>query len=150
MRPGLGKPIMSTHQLKSTFVCTWKLHSCTTQKHQVLDHRWPGLLLQTAFTYAVEPWGWIFGPWGALIGLHGVPGCSERQPWPTLWIVLAQVPYWRHSTTAWVQMVPLAHLRFPTRPGLPPPPSHPSTPYRLDPGYYRSCKNLSKKPAAFK
>ena len=31
------------------FACTWKLHSCTTQKHQVLDHRWPGLLLQTAF-----------------------------------------------------------------------------------------------------
>ena len=31
------------------FTCTWKLHSCTTQKHQVLDHSWPGLLLQTAF-----------------------------------------------------------------------------------------------------
>ena len=31
------------------FACTWKLHSCTTQKHQVLDHSWPGLLLQTAF-----------------------------------------------------------------------------------------------------
>ena len=31
------------------FACTWKLHPCTTQKHQVLDHRWPGLLLQTAF-----------------------------------------------------------------------------------------------------
>ena len=31
------------------FACTWKLHPCTTQKHQVLDHGWPGLLLQTAF-----------------------------------------------------------------------------------------------------
>ena len=31
------------------FACTCKLHSCTTQKHQVLDHRWPGQLLQTAF-----------------------------------------------------------------------------------------------------
>ena len=25
------------------------MHSCTTQKHQVLGNKWPGLLLQTAF-----------------------------------------------------------------------------------------------------
>ena len=31
------------------FVCTLKVHSCTTQKHQVLDHRWPSPLSQTAF-----------------------------------------------------------------------------------------------------
>ena len=31
------------------FVHKWKVHSCTTQKHQVLGNRWPGLLLQTAF-----------------------------------------------------------------------------------------------------
>ena len=31
------------------FVSTWKLHSCTTQKHQELDDRWPSLLSQTAF-----------------------------------------------------------------------------------------------------
>ena len=31
------------------FVHKWKVHSCTTQKYQVLGNRWPGLLLQMAF-----------------------------------------------------------------------------------------------------
>ena len=127
------------------FACTWKLHSCTIQKHQELDNRWPGLLSQMD---AVKPRGCISRPWGALIGLHEVPSCSWRQSWPTLWIVPVLVPYWMHSTAAWVQMVALAHLRFPTRPRLPP--SRPPTPYRLNPWYYRHWQNLSRKPAAFK
>ena len=44
------KPILWSQMLKSIFACTWKLHSCTIQRHQVLfDTRWPGLLLQVAF-----------------------------------------------------------------------------------------------------
>ena len=39
------------------------------------------------FTDAVKPPGCISLPWRALIGLHGVPGCSSRQSWPPLWIV---------------------------------------------------------------
>ena len=58
------------------FFCMWKLHSCTIKKHQVLDHRWPNLVLQKAFSDSVEPEGWSFWPWVALIGLYGVPNCS--------------------------------------------------------------------------
>ena len=36
------------------FVCTWKLHSCTTQKYQVLEDRWPGLLSQTAYYWCYK------------------------------------------------------------------------------------------------
>ena len=77
------------------------------------------------FTDAVEPWECISRSWGALIGLHGVPGCSWRQPWPTLWIVPVQVPYWGHSTAAWVQMVALTRLRLPTRSPTALPPINP-------------------------
>ena len=51
MWPSSGKSAISAHQLKSTFysTSTWKLHPCTIKKHQVLDHRWPSLHLQTAF-----------------------------------------------------------------------------------------------------
>ena len=125
------------------FVCTWKLHSCTTQKHQVLDHRWPGLLLQTAFYRCCQTTRVHFM---ALKGLHGIPGCSSRQSWPPLWILPVCVPYWGHNTAAWAQMVALAHLRLPTLPPIPLPP----TPYRLNPWYYRHWKKLSKKSAAFK
>ena len=30
------------------FACRWKSHSCTIQRHQALESRWPGLLLQAA------------------------------------------------------------------------------------------------------
>ena len=36
------------------FACTWKIHPCTIQKHQALDDRLPGLLLQTAFYRCCE------------------------------------------------------------------------------------------------
>ena len=39
------------------------------------------------FIDAVKPRGFISWPWGASIGLHGVPGCSSRQSWPPLCIV---------------------------------------------------------------
>ena len=42
MWPAFGKLTISTHQLKSTFCLHYP-------EHQVLDHRWPGLLSQTAF-----------------------------------------------------------------------------------------------------
>ena len=81
---------------------------------QFYFHRW-------LFTDAVKPQGCISWPWGALIGLHGVPSCSWRQSWPTLWIVPVLVPYWRHGTAAWVQMVALVCFRLPTHP----PPARP-------------------------
>ena len=72
------------------------------------------------FTDAVKPPGCISWPWRALIGLHGVPGCSSRQSWPPLWILPVCVPYWGHSTAAWVRMVALTRLRLPTFPRPPP------------------------------
>ena len=45
-KTGLIATITDIHFLPVHESCT---HACTTQKHQVLDHRWPGLLLQTAF-----------------------------------------------------------------------------------------------------
>ena len=57
------------------FACTWKLHSCTIQKHQVYTY----LIIvgqvcfyRRLFTNAVKPPGCISWPWRALIGLHGV------------------------------------------------------------------------------
>ena len=39
------------------------------------------------FVDAVKPQGCISWPWGASIGLYGVPGCSSCQSWPPLCIV---------------------------------------------------------------
>ena len=39
------------------------------------------------FIGAVKPRGCISWSWSALIGLHGVPGCSSHQSWPPLCIV---------------------------------------------------------------
>ena len=48
-----------------SFACHVQAHSCTIQKHQALDSRLPGLLLQTAFfTDGVKPWGCISWSWG--------------------------------------------------------------------------------------
>jgi len=44
------------------------------------------------FIDAVKPRECISWPWGASIGLHGVPGCSSRQSWPPLCIVTRFVP----------------------------------------------------------
>ena len=54
MWPGLGNRSYLYINWITFFVCTWKLHSCTTQKHQVLDDRWPGLLSQTTFYRCCE------------------------------------------------------------------------------------------------
>ena len=40
--------------MKSTFCLYMKIHPCTIQKHQALDDRLPGLLLQTAFYRCCE------------------------------------------------------------------------------------------------
>ena len=99
-------------------------HTCALSRNtkywtidsQVCFYRW-------LFIDAVKPWGCISWPWGASIGLHGVPGFSSRQSWPPLCIVTVCVTDWRYSTALWVWMVSLARLRLPTRPHLLP--THP-------------------------
>ena len=146
------------------FACRGKPHSCTIQRHQALETRWPGLLLQAAFFRRCKttrvpfpegkgtPQGNLCGPWGALIRLHGLPNWSWRQAWPTQWVVLVWVTYWWQTSALWVWMFALPHLRLPTRPHRPPhppppptpPPYHPPTPYRLNSCYYKSWKNHLK------
>ena len=82
---------------------------------QVCFYKWP-------FADAVESRGYISWPWGALIGLHGIPSCSWWQSCPPLWIVSVYVKYWGQSTALWVQMVALPCLRLTTHPPTPPPP----------------------------
>ena len=111
-------------------------------KHWTIDSQ--VCFYRRLFIDAVKPRGCISWPWGASIGLHGVPGCSSRQSWPPLCIVTVCATDWRYSTALWVWMVALARLRLPTRPRLPP------TPYKLNPWYYRSWKKTSEKPATFR
>ena len=60
--------------------------NCLTIDGQVCFYR-------RLFTDAVKPRGCISWSWGTLIGLHGVPNCSSRQSWPSLWIVSVHVTY---------------------------------------------------------
>ena len=96
------------------------------------------------FTDAVKPRRCISWSWGTLIGLHGVPNCSSRQPGPPLWISSVHATYWRHTTALWVRMGALPRLRLPNRPHYPPHPSHLPTSNRINPWYYRIWKNVWK------
>ena len=123
-KTGLIRTSIDIHFLPVRESCTHALHRNT--KYLIIDGQ--VCFYRRLFTDAVEPPGCISRPWEALIGLNGVPGCSWRQPWPTLWIVPVQVPCWRHSTAAWVRMVALARLRLPTLPRLPAAPLQPAHP----------------------
>ena len=105
------------------FACTWKLHLCTIQKHQALDDRLLGVLLQMTFYQCYETTRVYFMVLRGINRLHGVPACSSCHSWPPSWIVSVCVTYWRHSTVPWVWMVALTHLQLPNRPRLPTPPS---------------------------
>ena len=73
-----------TQVLKSIF-CLYMID--TLKKHQALDNKSPGLLLQTALYRCCLTTRMHFMNWGALIGLHGIPNCYLRQSGPPLWIV---------------------------------------------------------------
>ena len=93
-KTGLIATIIDIHFLPVHESCTHALTRNT--KYLIIDgqvcfYRW-------LFTDAVKPPGCISWPWRALIGLHGVPGCSSRQSWPPLWILPVCVTYRRHST----------------------------------------------------
>ena len=82
-KTGLIVTITDIHFLPVRESCTHALPRNTKYLiivGQVCFYRW-------LFTDAVKPPGCISLPWRALIGLHGVPGCSSRQSWPPLWIV---------------------------------------------------------------
>ena len=72
-----------------------KLHSCTTQKHQVLDRRWPGLLLQTPFCRC---WWTTRMQFSVLRGINGTAWGTKLLltavlAHPTPWVVSVYVTY---------------------------------------------------------
>ena len=60
----------------------------------------------------------------ALIRMCVVPNCSQRLSQPLLWIVAVCATYWTHTTAVCLLMVALTHLRLPTHPATPLPPTH--------------------------
>ena len=77
------------------------------------------------FTDAVKSPGCILWPWRALIGLHGVPGCSSWLSWPPLWIPTGLCPILRAQHCCLGPNGCLARLWLPTLPPIPLPPAHP-------------------------
>ena len=122
-------------------------HALATQKHhaQVLDYRWPGLLLQTAFYQCCQITRVHFMAQEGInrtAWVHGVPGCSSRQSWPPSWILrLCPMLGARHCCLGPNGCFgpPLAFHPPPTRPP-------PIDSIRDITG----TEKLSKKPAAFK
>ena len=130
----LRKPILWAQILiqKSIFACRRKSHSCTIQRHQALENRWPGLLFQAAFSDAVKPRGCISWPLWPLRGIN-------KTAWGAKLILKADLTYL-------VSCASLGHLlmaqhcqlclnvcfSLPMAPHPPPPPtpppSHPPTP----------------------
>ena len=110
-----GKPTIYTQELKSIFCLYMITHSWTIQKHQALDNRLPGLLLQTAFYQCCETMRVHFM----------VLGCINRTAWgiklflTAVWASLVNCI--NSSLTKSVRMGALTHLRLPTYPTCPPP-----------------------------
>ena len=65
-------------------------------KHWTIDSQ--VCFYRRLFIDSLKPRGCISWPWGASIGLHGVRGCSSRQSWPPLYIVIVCATDRRHST----------------------------------------------------
>ena len=128
------------------FACRWKPHSCTIQRHQALETRWPGMLLQAAFSEAVKPQGclsWHLWP------LRGI----NKTAWGAKLILTADLAY-MVSCAGLGHLLMLKHCPLslnvfftpPMAPHLPPPP----TPYLLNPCHYSSWNKPLQKPGAFK
>ena len=88
-KTGLIATITDIHFLPVRESCTHALPRNT--KYLIIDGQ--VCFYRRLFTDAVKSPGCISLPWRALIGLHGVPGCSSRQSWPPLWILPVCVPY---------------------------------------------------------
>ena len=140
-KTGLITTITNIHFLLVRESCTHALPRNT--KYLIMDGQ--VCFYRRLFTDTVKPPGCISWPWRAIIGLHGVPGCSSRQPWPPLWI-LPSVSHTEGTTLlhAWVQMVAFG---FPPSPASPHPPAHPLWNQSV---ILQALKKPSKKPAAFK
>ena len=139
--PGLENLVMSHKNWYPLFVYTWKLHLCTTQKHQVLDHRWPGLLLQTTFYQCCQAMRVHF------MALEDI----NRIKWGTRLLLTAVLaPFGDYISLCHILKARHCLLSpngcFSSCTALHPPTPHPllyAHPYRPNPWYYRSWKTTS-------
>ena len=65
-----GKPTIMLQILKSIICLYMKVDSCIIQRHQALEYRLPGPLLQMVFSNAVKPQGCISWPLWPLRGIN--------------------------------------------------------------------------------
>ena len=120
--------LMSTNT-EIHFSCRRKSHSCTIQRHQALETRWPGLLFQADFSDAVKPQGCISWPVWPLRGIN-------MTAWSAKLILTAGLAYpVSCASLGHLLMAHHCHLclnvcfNLPTAPHPPPSP----TSYRLNP-----------------
>ena len=130
----LRKLTLWTHILESIFACRQNFHSCTIQRHQALETRWPGLLFQVD---AVKPRGCISWPVWPLRGINKTASGAKL-------ILTADLAYP-------VSCASLGHLLMAQHCHLclnicfsPPTASHQPTPYRLNLRYYSHLKKYLK------
>ena len=113
------------------FFCRRKSHSCTIQRHQAFETRWPGLLLQATFSDTVKPWGCISWPVWPLRGIN-------MAAWGAKLIFMVDlVSPVSCANLGHLLMAQHCHLCLSacfSLPWLPTPP--PPTPYRLNQWYY--------------
>ena len=144
-RSGKTGLIATITDIRFLSVATRKLHSCNTQKHQVLDHRWPGLHLQTAFHWCYQAMRVHFK---TLEGFNriawGVRNCSWRQSCCGLYQFVSHTEGHCSLSPNWCFDPSVALHPHPTHPPTYPPPTHLPTPYRLNLWYYRIWKNCPK------
>ena len=88
-KTGLIATITDIHFLTVRESCTHALSRNT--KYLIIDGQ--VCFYRRLFTDAIKPSGCISWLWRALIGLHGVPGCSSRQSWSPLWILPVCITY---------------------------------------------------------
>ena len=124
------------------------MHSCTIQRLQALETRWPNLLLQVVFSDAVKPRGCISWPVWPLRGI-------DKTAWGARLILTADMAYpVSCAGLGHLLMARDCHLHFSVSFG-PPTTPHPSS---LSPNHLlktqsailQQSKILPQKPGAFK
>ena len=103
-------------------------------KHWTIDSQ--VCFYRRLFIDAVKPRGCISWPWGASIGLHGVPGCSSRQSWPHCNSLCHRLQVQHCSLSLNGCFSPPSASHPPPPPPTPLPPLHlphpPTHPYKLN------------------
>ena len=120
-KTGLIATITDIHFLPVRESCTHALPRNT--KYLIIDGQ--VCFYRRPCTDAVKPTGCISWPWRALIGLHGVPGCSSRQSWPPLASLVDSTSLRPILRAQHCCLSPNGCFSLPSASHPPPPPPHP-------------------------